>query len=46
MGDALYLFYAFSITWAVLFIYVFSILKRQRSLESELDKVKEILEKI
>jgi CcmD family protein len=46
MGDALYLFYAFRITWAVLFIYVFSILKRQRSLERELDKVKEILEKI
>jgi len=45
MSGSLYLFSAFSITWGIIFVYILSILKRQRSLERELDKIKEILEK-
>ncbi len=35
-----YLFAAFTIVWAVLFGYVFSLLRRQRQLWRELDSLK------
>ncbi len=44
MGGSIYLFAAFSITWGILFIYIFSISKRQKSLESQIHKIREILE--
>ena len=45
MGDILYLFYAFSITWVLIFIYMISLSRRQKSLERELEKIKAGLEK-
>ena len=45
MGNTLYLFSAFSATWIVISIYLFSLLKRQKSLEVRLEKMKEILKK-
>jgi CcmD family protein len=46
MGNTIYLFSAFSITWIVIFMYVFSILRRQKSLENQLEKISELLEKV
>jgi CcmD family protein len=45
MGGTVYLFAAFSITWAIIFFYTFSISSRQKSLEIQIDKIREILEK-
>lgn len=43
MENFWYLFTAFAIVWAVLFGYVFSLLRRQRQLWRELDSLKETL---
>jgi CcmD family protein len=45
MGGSTYLFAAFSITWGILFIYILSISRRQKSLEIQIDKMREVLEK-
>ena len=45
MNGTLYLFSAFGITWIALFIYIHSMLKRQKSLESQIEKITEFLEK-
>jgi len=45
MGTAGYLFTAFSITWGIIFIYIFSISRRQRSLERQIGKIRDILGK-
>lgn len=43
MEGTLYLFLGFSITWIILFIYIFSMVKKQKKLEIQLDKIKSIL---
>ncbi len=45
MGNTIYLFSAFSFTWAIIFVYILSILKRQKMLEIRIDKLRGILEK-
>lgn len=44
MGNTIYLFSAFGITWALLFFYVFSMLRRQKSLETRIDDLNALLE--
>lgn len=44
MGDTIYLFSAFSLTWIIIFIYIISILRRQKSLEIRIEKIKAILD--
>ncbi len=43
MANTQYLFAAFGITWVILFAYIFSIMRRQKSLENDLEKIQEIL---
>ena len=45
MSNTVYLFSAFSITWAILFIYIFRMVKEQHVLKIKVDKIEEILEK-
>ena len=45
MEGTLYLFSAFSITWIALFIYIHSMLRRQKSLESQIEKITDFLKK-
>jgi len=45
MEGTLYLFSAFGITWIGLFIYIHSMLRRQKSLESQIEKITAFLEK-
>ena len=44
MGNTIYFFSAFSLTWIIIFIYILSILKRQKLLEIRIDKLKGILQ--
>jgi len=44
MESTIYLFAAFSLTWIIIFIYIISILRRQKSLEIRIEKIKAILE--
>ncbi|MFQ5484026.1 MAG: CcmD family protein [Desulfobacterales bacterium] len=46
MTGTIYLFAGFSITWIILFIYLFSMVKRQKSMESQIDKISSLLEKV
>jgi len=39
-----YLFTAYSIIWIVLFLYIFSIFKRQKKLSDEIRSLKQIIE--
>ncbi len=39
-----YLFAAYSIIWIVLFLYIFSIFKRQKKLFDEIGSLKQIIE--
>jgi CcmD family protein len=43
MPGTLYLFAAFSITWLIIFFYIFSISRRQKRLEREIEKISEAL---
>ncbi|MCK5553246.1 MAG: CcmD family protein [Deltaproteobacteria bacterium] len=45
MDNALYLFSAYSIAWIIIFLYSFSISKRQQSLENQIAEMKEALRK-
>jgi len=45
MDNSLYLFSAFSITWIFLFVYIHSMIRRQKTLESRIEKITEFLEK-
>jgi CcmD family protein len=42
---ALYLFAAFGITWLIIFFYILSISRRQKTLEREIEKISEFLTK-
>ena len=44
MESTIYLFAAFSLTWGIIFIYILSMLKRQKSLENRIDTLRTILE--
>ena len=43
MENASYLFAGFTVVWAVVFGYVFSLFNRQRKLQREIDSLKEAL---
>ncbi|MEW6616470.1 MAG: CcmD family protein [Thermodesulfobacteriota bacterium] len=43
MTGTLYLFAAFSITWLIIFLYIFSISRRQKTLEREIEKISKVL---
>ncbi len=45
MSNTVYLFSAFSITWAILYIYIFRMVREQHVLKIKVDKIEEILEK-
>jgi len=45
MEGAPYLFAAFGITWIALFLYIHTMLRRQKFLESQLEKIIRFLEK-
>ncbi|MFB0559046.1 MAG: CcmD family protein [Dehalococcoidales bacterium] len=45
MENAGYLFAAFTIIWALVFGYVFSLSRRQRQLRREIDSLKETLKR-
>ncbi len=44
MGSTIYLFIAFSLTWIIIFIYILSMLKRQKTLEIRIDRLREIID--
>jgi CcmD family protein len=44
MDNSSYLFAAFSITWTVIFIYVFRLFRSQKVLGSQIDKIKKMLQ--
>ncbi|MBW2621560.1 MAG: CcmD family protein [Deltaproteobacteria bacterium] len=44
MSDSYYLFAAFAVTWIFLFGYISTILKRQLTLEKQIDKLQEFFE--
>lgn len=44
MENSIYLFSAFSFAWVIIFIYILSMLKRQKLLEIRIDQLREILE--
>jgi len=46
MAGTMYLFAGFGITWIILFIYLFSMVKRQKSLEIQIENISSILEKV
>ncbi|MFH2011725.1 MAG: CcmD family protein [Pseudomonadota bacterium] len=46
MTGTFYLFAAFGITWLIIFIYILSISKRQKTLEREIEKISEALAKL
>ncbi len=45
MDNALYLFSAYSIAWIIIFLYSYSISRRQKSLENQIAEIKEALRK-
>ncbi len=44
MESTIYLFTAFSLTWSIIFIYILSMLKRQKTLEIRIDRLREIID--
>ena len=45
MDNSIYLFTAFSITWTVIFIYIFRLFRSQKVLSAQIDKIKNALQK-
>lgn len=45
MDNSVYLFAAFSITWTVIFIFIFKLFRSQKVLSSQIDKIKKALPK-
>ena len=45
MEGTVYLFSAFGITWIALFLYIYSMLRRQKALERQVEKITEFLKK-
>jgi len=44
MDNSIYLFAAFSATWAIIFLYVFRIYRSQKAVVRQIDKIKEKLQ--
>ena len=45
MDNSIYLFVAFSITWSVIFIYIFRLHRSQKALDDQIYKIKKRLQK-
>ena len=45
MDNSVYLFAGFSITWSVIFIYVFKLFREQRALKAQIASIKHTLQK-
>ena len=45
MDNSLYLFSAFGITWIFIFVYIHTMIRRQKTLEIRIEKITEFLEK-
>ena len=46
MDNSIYLFAAFSITWSIIFIYIFRLARSQKALNYQIDTIKKALQKI
>ena len=44
MGDLVYLFAAYAVFWVLTFVFVFNIARRQKSLQREVESLKQTLE--
>ena len=45
MDNSIYLFAAFSITWSVIFIYIFRLSQSQKALNYQINKIKKALQR-
>jgi CcmD family protein len=45
MDNSIYLFAAFSITWSVIFIYIFRLYRSQKALDYQIYKIEKTLQK-
>ena len=45
MDNSIFLFAAFSITWTVIFMYIFRLFRSQKVLNSQIDKIQKRLQK-
>ncbi len=45
MDNSIYLFAAFSITWSVIFIYIFRLFRSQKALDYQIYKIEKALQK-
>jgi CcmD family protein len=45
MDNSIYLFAAFSITWSVIFIYIFRLSRSQKALTYQIDEIRKTLQK-
>ena len=45
MDNSIYLFAAFSITWSVIFLYIFRLHRSQKALDSQIYEIKKTLQK-
>jgi CcmD family protein len=44
MDNSIYLFAAFSITWSIIFIYIFRLFRSQKALDYQINKIKKTLQ--
>ena len=44
MDNSIYLFAAFSITWSVIFIYIFRLFRSQKALNYHIDEIRKTLQ--
>lgn len=44
MGNLVYLFAAYAVFWALTFVFVFNLARRQKSLQREIESLKRALE--
>jgi CcmD family protein len=45
MDNSIYLFAAFSITWSIIFIYIFRLSRSQKALSYQIYKIKKVLQR-
>jgi CcmD family protein len=45
MDNSIYLFAAFSITWSIIFIYIFRLAQSQKALNYQIDTIKKALQR-
>ena len=44
MDNSIYLFAAFSITWSIIFVYIFRLFRTQTALNDKINKIKKALQ--